>query len=98
MRRVASWFLTSGTVGVVAAIVVYVLGSIPALRTNSVFNPYVFLALAPASILGLAEPTTLATKVFLLGIVLGTNFVIYGLVGLILCGAWSLFRPHVTAL
>lgn len=50
------------------------------------------LALAPASILGMAEPTTLTSKLFLLGIVLSPNFVIYGLVGLVLCGVRSLFQ------
>lgn len=97
MRRVASWFSISGTIGVLAAMAVYALGSIPAVRTNFFFNPYVMLALSPASILGLAEPTTLTSELFFLGIVLGSNFIVYGLVGAILCGVRSLLRHRITA-
>jgi len=50
------------------------------------------IVLAPAMILGLAEPTTLGSKLFILGIVLGTNFILYGLLGLVSFGARSLFQ------
>ena len=97
MTRPARWFLIWGCFGIFAATAVYALGSISALRTNTIFNPYVFLALAPASILGLADPTTLRENWLILGIVLGTNFILYGLLGLILCGAWSFFRHRTAA-
>ena len=98
MRQFARRFLISGAVGIFAAVAVYALGSIPALRTNFIFLPYLMLAFAPASILGLAEPTTVSSTVFLLGIVFGANFVLYGLVGFILCVVWSLFRLRPIAL
>ena len=94
MRRIARWFLSSGTVGIFAAVAVYALGNISLLRQHTIFNPYLMLALAPASILGLAEPTTVGDTMVLLGIVFSTNFVPYGLVGSILCGAWSMFRDR----
>lgn len=96
MMYLARRFFISGRVGAFAAIAVYVLGSIPFVRTNVVFNPYLMLALAPASILGLAEPTSAGATVFLLGFVLLANFVLYGVAGLILCGVWSLFRRRTT--
>jgi hypothetical protein len=92
-KRFARWFVICGGVGVLVAVALYTLGSIPALRVKS---PDVMLVLAPAMILGLAEPTTLGSKLFLLGIVFGTNFVLYGFLGLLLCGAWSWFRPSPT--
>ena len=92
MNRLVRRFLLCGCVGAFAAVAVYVLGSVPSLRTNVVFNPYVMMTLAPASILGLAEPTTFADTAFLLGIVPGTNFVLYGLLGLVLFRVWSFFR------
>jgi hypothetical protein len=96
MNRLVKCFLLCGCVGVLAAVAVYALGNVPLLRTNIFFNPYVMLILAPASILGLAEPTTLGDTAFLLGIVFGTNFVLYGLLGLALFGVWSFFRPPTT--
>jgi hypothetical protein len=92
-RRFARWFLIWGSVGVLVAVALYALGSVPALRVRSAD---VILVLAPAMVLGLAEPTTLGGKLFLLGIVFGTNFVLYGLLGLLLCGAWSWFRHSPT--
>jgi hypothetical protein len=47
-------------------------------------------------ILGLAEPTTTAEIMFLLAIVLGTNFILYGIGGLLLYGAWTWFRRRST--
>jgi hypothetical protein len=96
MNRLLRWFLLCGCVGAFAAVAVYALGSVPSLRTNVIFNPYVMMTLAPASILGLAEPTTFGDTAFLLGIVLATNFVLYGLLGLVLFGVWSFFRRPTT--
>ncbi len=96
MKRYARRFLIWGIVGIFAALAVYASGSIPSLRTNVVFNPNLMLALAPASIIGLAEPTSAHETMFLLGFVLLTNFVLYGLAGLILCAVWSVFRRRTT--
>jgi hypothetical protein len=54
-RRFARWFLIWGGVGVLVAVALYTLGSVPPLRVRSAD---VMLVLAPAMILGLAEPTT----------------------------------------
>jgi hypothetical protein len=95
MKRFVRWFVICGGVGVLVAVALYLLGSMHAVRTSGFFNPYVIFVLAPAMILGLAEPTSIGSKLSLLGIVLGTNFVLYGLLGLLLRGAWSWF-PHGT--
>jgi len=93
MKRLVAKFLLFGCVGLLAATAAYLLGMVPALHRNLVFT-YTMLALAPASILGLAEPTSVGEAAFLLALVFGFNFVLYGLVGLMLFGIWSLFRPH----
>ena len=97
MRRLTKWLVVSGFVGTSVAVVIYILGGIPAMRANIVFNPYVMLTLAPAMILGLAEPTSLGHTLFLFGIVLCTNFALYGLVGFILWGVWSVFRKRAAS-
>jgi len=85
----AQWFLISGCVGIVVAIALYLLGSISYSRHSVVL---VSSVLCPGMILGLAEPTTPAAIALLLAFVFGTNFVLYGSAGLILCGAWTSFR------
>jgi hypothetical protein len=77
-------------------VALYILGIALALLAHRLINPYVLFTLAPAMILGLAEPTSIGSTLLLLGIVLGTNFVLYGFLGLLLCGAWSWFRPSTT--
>lgn len=97
MRRITRWVVISGSVGMLMAAIIYALSNISALRTNILFNPYLILALAPATILGLAEPTTLTSKLIIYGIVFGTNFVLYGFLGLLLYGVQSWFRYCATA-
>jgi hypothetical protein len=97
MAHHAKWLVVSGLVGVLVAAAIYVLGTIHLVRMSTIFNPYVILALAPAWILGMANPTTLWERVILWGIVLCTNFVLYGVLGLILNGAWSLFHHRTTS-
>jgi len=91
MARPVKWLFVSGLVGVLTAVVVYALGAIPALRINILFN-YLSLALVPASILGLANPLTLRDNLLIIGIVLCINFLLYGILGLIVYGALLLFR------
>jgi hypothetical protein len=92
MKRFARWFVISGGVGVSVAVALYILGGVLALLAHRFINPYILFTLAPAMILGLAEPTSIGSTLVLLGIVLGTNFVLYGLLGVLLCWAWSWFR------
>jgi hypothetical protein len=83
MKRFARWFVISVGAGVSIAVALYILGSVLAPLAHRFINPYVMFALAPAMILGLAEPTSIGSTLLLLGIVLGTNFVLYGLLGLL---------------
>jgi hypothetical protein len=84
MSRVGKVFLISGAIGVCVALVLYASSAIPILGVKVRMNPYIMLVLVPASILGLAEPTTLRANLLLIGIVLSTNFFLYGVVGLAL--------------
>jgi len=88
--------VVSGGVGVLTAVALYISGYALALLPHRVLNPFVMFVLAPAMILGLAEPTTLGGNLVLFGIVLGTNFVLFGLLGLVVFGARSLFRKIAT--
>jgi hypothetical protein len=92
MKSLARWFVVSGSGGVLIAVSLYISGYALALLAHRALNPYLMIVLAPAMILGLAEPTTLGSKLFILGIVLGTNFILYGLLGLVSFGARSLFQ------
>ena len=89
IKRLAQSFLISGCLGVLVAVALYILGSFPYTRH---FAASAGLILCPGMILGLAEPTTTAEIMFLLAIVLGTNFILYGIGGLLLYGAWTWFR------
>jgi hypothetical protein len=88
MKRFARWFVISGGVGVATVVALYVLSVL----TLFALSPYVLFALAPGMILLLADPTSIGSNLLFLGIILGTNFVLYGLLGMLLCWAWSRFR------
>jgi hypothetical protein len=91
-KRLARRYIISGIIGILAALLAYSLGSISAVGTNEVFNPYILFTLAPGMILGIADPQSRAGILVLLGIVFGTNFVLYGTVGLLLWEGWSWYR------
>jgi len=94
MKRLVRWFVISGSVGVVVAAALYALNALlMLLHIGADINFFVILILAPATILGMAEPTSIWAELVLFVIVFATNFVLYGSVGLILCGIWSCF-PH----
>ena len=93
IKRLAQSFLISGCLGVLVAVPLHILGSIPYTRDFAASGG---LILCPGMILGLAEPTTTAEIMFLLAIVLGTNFILYGIGGLLLYGAWTWFRRRST--
>ena len=71
------------------AVALYILGSFSYTRH---FVVLVSTVLCPEMILGLAEPTSPAAIGLLLAFVLGTNFVLYGVAGLFLCGAWAWYQ------
>ena len=72
-RRAGKHFLISGVIGVLIAIVLYILGAFAFSRP---FVSHVALILAPAMILGLAEPSSPGPMVLLLVIVFAINFVL----------------------
>jgi hypothetical protein len=69
------WFLISGCVGVLVALVLGIIAS------HQVVNPRLLLALWPPSIIGIADPSTLSDKVLFAVIEFGGNFLLYGIVG-----------------
>jgi hypothetical protein len=89
VRRAARWFLIAGAMGVLIAIFFYILGAFSFSRP---FVAHVAQILSPAMILGLAEPSSGGAITLLLALVLVTNFALYGILGLVLCGAWSWVR------
>ena len=90
-RRFARWFLFSGGVGVLMALLLYILG---AFTFSRAFVVHVSVVLCPEMVLGLglSDPPTPGALALLLAFVFGTNFVLYGLIGLLLCGVWTWLR------
>ncbi len=78
--RLVRWFLVSGCIGILVAVAMYVLGAVPFTRA---FVVRVMPILCPEMILGLAEPKSTGAVLLLVGWVFATNFVLYGLVGLL---------------
>lgn len=72
------WFLISGSVGIVVALVLMRVAS------RGVLSPGLLLALWPSSIVGLADPTTLSDKILVAVVEFGGNFLWYGLVGTVI--------------
>jgi hypothetical protein len=72
------WFLISGSLGIVVALVLMRVSS------NHVLSLGLLLTLWPSSIVGLADPTTLSDKIRIAVGELGGNFLWYGVVGLVI--------------
>ena len=89
MRRAAKWFLVSGGIGILVALILYALGYFSLTRP---FVEPLSSVLCPEMILGLAEPSSPSSVILLLAIVLGTNFVLYGVCGLVLLAVWAWLR------
>ena len=77
-KRLALWFVISGVVGILIAVVLAVFA-----RYRDV-NPYILLLLWPPSSLDLADPSSLSDKIFVAVVEFGGNFIIYGVIGLFL--------------
>jgi hypothetical protein len=75
LRGLKAWFLFSGCIGIIVALVLAGIGSYHSL------SPKLLLTLWPASIVGLADPTTLLGKILIGGYELVGNFLLYGIVG-----------------
>lgn len=77
-KRVLQWFLISGSVGVLVALVL--LG----LRALNLIVPGVFLVLRPSSIVGIADPANVWDKLLIAMVEFGGDFVLYGIIGSLL--------------
>jgi hypothetical protein len=75
LRGLKAWFLVSGCIGIVVALVLALLAS-----TRSL-NPGLLLTLWPASIVGLSDPSTLTAKILIGVYEFGGNFLLYGVIG-----------------
>jgi hypothetical protein len=75
LRGLKAWFLISGCIGVIVALV---LALIPA---NYSLSPKLLLTLWPASIVGLADPSTISGKILIGLYEFGGNFLLYGVIG-----------------
>jgi hypothetical protein len=75
LRDLKAWFLVSGCIGIMVALVLAEMGS------NRSLNPMLVLTLWPPSIVGVADPTTVSTKILIGAFEFGGNFLIYGLIG-----------------
>jgi hypothetical protein len=77
-KRMLRWFLISGIVGVLVALVL--LG----LETLNIIVPGVFLVLWPSSIVGIADPANAWDKFLFATVEFGGNFLLYGMIGSLL--------------
>jgi hypothetical protein len=75
-ERLALWFLISGVVGILIAVVLAVFAS------YRDANPYILLLLWPPSSVGLVDPSSPSDKILLGVVEFRGNFVIYGVIGL----------------
>jgi hypothetical protein len=69
------WFLVSGCVGVLVAL------ALLAMAARHFISPTVLLILWPASIAGMADPSSISDKVIVAVFEFGGNFLLYGLIG-----------------
>jgi hypothetical protein len=75
LQGLKAWFLVSGCIGIIVALVLAVIAS------NRSLNPMLLLTLWPPSIVGIADPTTLSDKILIGAFEFGGNFLLYGVVG-----------------
>ena len=75
LRGLVGWFLVSGCIGIIVALI---LAEIASYRSLS---PKLLLTLWPASIVGLADPSTLPGKILIGSYELVGNFLLYGIIG-----------------
>jgi hypothetical protein len=75
LRGLKAWFLVSGCIGIIVALVLALVAS------NRSLSPGLLLTLWPASIVGLSDPSTLTAKILIGVYVFGGNFLLYGVIG-----------------
>jgi predicted cobalt transporter CbtA len=91
-RGLRRWFLVSGCLGVIVALALLVMGA------SHIVSPTLLLVLWPASIAGIADPSTLSDKILVALFEFGGNFVLYGVIGMLvgLCFRRRTSQPMVT--
>jgi hypothetical protein len=77
-RSLGRWFLGSGCIGVIVALVLVA----TTIRTHHMFSVTVFLVLWPFSIAGIVDPTTWSDKIIVGTLEFGGNFILYRVIGL----------------
>jgi hypothetical protein len=75
LRGLKVWFLVSGSIGIIVALVLAIVASSHSL------NPKLLLTLWPSSIVGLSDPTTVAANIVIGVYEFGGNFLLYGIIG-----------------
>ena len=75
LRCLKAWFLVSGCIGIIVALVLALVAS------NRSLSPGLLLTLWPASIVGLSDPSTLTAKILIGVYEFGGNFLLYGVIG-----------------
>lgn len=89
LRGLKAWFLISGCIGIIVALVLAFVAS------GRSLNPMLILTLWPSSIAGIADPTTFSDKLLIGTYEFGGQFLLYGVVGIVLGLVFAL-ATHVT--
>jgi predicted cobalt transporter CbtA len=74
-KRLTRWFLVSGCLGVLVALILMTMAA------SQLVRPTVLLVLWPSSIAGIADPSTLSDKIIVAMFEFGGNFILYGVIG-----------------
>ena len=89
LRGLKTWFLVSGCIGIIVALLLAFIGSSRSL------DPKLILTLWPASIVGLADPWTITGKILIGLYEFGGQFLLYGVIGTV-CGLAFQLATRVT--
>jgi hypothetical protein len=87
--RPLKWFLTSGAVGIVVAIV------LTELMIHDLVSGTVALALWPSSIASLVDPRSFGDKMLTMIFTFGGEFILYGVAGLLLGNGINAVRTFI---
>ena len=89
LRGLKAWFLISGCIGIIVAVVLALVAS------GRSLNPMLILTIWPSSIAGIADPTTFSDKLLVGTYEFAGQFLLYGVIGTVLGVAFQL-ATHVT--
>lgn len=89
VKRLRRWFLLSGSLGVLVALILMVTA------TYHVVRPTVLLVLWPPSLVGFANPSTLSGSILVAIVEFGGNFILYGAIGTLIGFFSAGIQPEV---